>query len=123
MLFRSRLLTLLEKYERCVWETAKVPLKDNQFDALVIFCYNISTPENDFYEYKNSTLLKLLNLGKYEEVPNQLRRWNKTTINGKIVVSEGLNRRREKEIQLWNNQYPQTQQPQSLLNKVLSWFR
>ena len=42
---------------------------------------------------KSSTLLKVLNEGKYEEVPNQMRRWNKVNKQ----VNEGLVRRRNAE--------------------------
>ena len=45
-----------------------------------------------------STLLKVLNGGKYEAVPNQLRRW--VNAGGKRL--EGLVRRREAEAELWN---------------------
>ena len=42
---------------------------------------------------KKSTLLKVLNDKKYDEVPAQIRRWNKS--NGEVL--EGLVRRREAE--------------------------
>ncbi|HAO23447.1 MAG TPA: lysozyme, partial [Desulfobacteraceae bacterium] len=47
--------------------------------------------------FKSSTLLKLLNQKKYQEVPNQLRRW---VHSGGAEVG-GLKNRREKEIKLW----------------------
>jgi ribosomal protein L14E/L6E/L27E len=43
--------------------------------------------------------LKVLNLGKYEEVPGQFKRW--VYSGGKKV--NGLVNRRENEIQLWND--------------------
>ena len=46
---------------------------------------------------KSSTLLKVLNGGDYEDVPNQIKRWNKA--NGKVL--EGLIRRREAEALLF----------------------
>ena len=58
------------------------------FDALVSWVYNLG-PAN----LKSSTLLKVLNEGKYEEVPNQMRRWNKVNKQ----VNEGLVRRRNAE--------------------------
>ena len=42
-------------------------------------------------------LLKKLNLGDYEDVPNQIKRWNKATVNGERKVLAGLTRRREAE--------------------------
>src|SRR5437660_10101604 len=47
-----------------------VPLTQNQFDALVSFVFNIGSEA-----FKGSTLLKLLNRGEYEVVPEQMRRW------------------------------------------------
>ena len=46
---------------------------------------------------KNTTLLKLLNSGDYEEVPAQIKRWNKA--GGKVL--QGLVRRREAEALLF----------------------
>ena len=115
---RQILLTDLQKYEDAVYNSVRVPLNDNQFDALVIFTFNVGIES-----FKNSTLLQLLNLGKYQEVPTQLARWNKTTINGKTVVSQGLTNRRAKEIALWNTLVIQTQpQPTKWWNKLLGWF-
>jgi len=45
-----------------------------------------------------SILLKVLNEGKYADVPAQLRKWNRA--GGKVV--QGLVNRRENEILLWN---------------------
>ena len=50
----------------------------------------------------DSTLLRILNDGDYAGVPVQLRRWNKETIDGKLVINRGLVNRRESEITLWN---------------------
>lgn len=72
---------------------ARVPLNDNQFAALASFVFNVG-PTN-FY---NSTLLRLLNRGWYEQVPVQLMRW--TRANGEM--QGGLTRRRKAEAALWN---------------------
>lgn len=82
----------LKKYEQCVQSCVEVPLTDNQFGALVSFCYNVGTGS-----FKKSTLLKKLNQGRYDEVPNELMRWNK--VKGKVSV--GLNNRRIAECGLW----------------------
>ena len=79
--------------ERTVNSLVFTELNQNQFDALVSFTFNVGDSA-----FKNSTLLKLLNAGSYDKVPEQLRRWNKC--NGMIV--QGLVNRREKEIALWN---------------------
>lgn len=83
----------LSRFEKAVNETITVSLSQNQFDALVSFSFNVGV--NAFRE---STLVKMLNQGQYEEVPDQLRRWVKS--GGKKV--QGLVNRRENEIKRWN---------------------
>ena len=78
----------LHEYESYVNEYVTVALSQNQFDALVSWVYNLG-PAN----LKASTMLKVLNSGKYEDVPAQIKRWNKA--GGKVL--EGLIRRREAE--------------------------
>jgi lysozyme len=79
--------------EQAVNDGVEVELSQNQFDALVSFCFNVGR-----MAFKNSTLLRLLNQGEYDEVPAQLRRW--VRCNGKVIP--GLVKRREQEIELWN---------------------
>lgn len=105
----------LDPVEDVVYNSVKVPLKDNQFDALVIFTYNVGIPS-----FQSSTLLAKLNQGLYDEIPAQLQRWNKTTINGKLVVSEGLIKRRKAECDIWNNQLTPTQP--NLMSKLKQWL-
>lgn len=78
--------------EGAVNSGVEAALTQNQFDALVSFVFNVG--RTAFY---NSTLRKVLNAGKYKEVPNQLRRWNRA---GGVVVA-GLSNRRENEIKLF----------------------
>lgn len=75
----------LPVYGAYVSDAVLVPLDQNEFDALVSWVYNLG-PTN----LNNSTMLKVLNDNKKNEVPNQMRRWNKA--NGKVL--EGLERRR-----------------------------
>jgi len=75
----------LPVYGAYVSDAVLVPLDQSEFDALVAWVYNLG-PTN----LNNSTMLKVLNENKKEEVPNQMRRWNKA--NGKVL--EGLERRR-----------------------------
>ena len=81
--------------EQAVNNGVKVALEQDQFDALVSFTFNTGTGA-----FSSSTLLKVLNQGQYDQVPNQLRRWNKA--GGQVV--QGLVNRRENEIKLWNGQ-------------------
>lgn len=79
-------------FENAVKDSVKVPLTQNQFDALVSFAFNVGAGA-----LRKSTLLRLLNQGKYEEVPSQLLRWNKG--GGKVLA--GLTRRRKSEAHLF----------------------
>ena len=82
----------LEEYEGYVNQHVKVPLKQCHHDSLTAFVYNLG-PNN----FMNSTLLRVLNEGQYEEVPAQIKRWNKAS--GQVL--EGLVRRREAEALLF----------------------
>ena len=70
----------------------EVKLNQNQFDALVAWVYNLG-PSN----LKSSTMLKVLNEEEWEEVPRQMKRWNKA--GGEVL--RGLVRRREAEAMLF----------------------
>tara|TARA_A100001388_G_C28450241_1_gene348255 strand:- start:22 stop:453 length:432 start_codon:yes stop_codon:yes gene_type:complete len=78
----------LHEYESYINKYVTVALSQNQFDALVSWVYNLG-PAN----LTASTMLKVLNSGEYEDVPAQMKRWNKA--GGKVL--EGLIRRREAE--------------------------
>jgi len=78
----------LLEFEEYVDKLVEVPLDQSQYDALVAWTYNLG-PTN----LKSSTMLKVLNDSKYDEVPAQMRRWNKS--NGQVLT--GLVRRREAE--------------------------
>ena len=78
----------ITEYEEYVNNMVKVPLEQNQFDALCSWVYNLG-PTN----LEKSTLLKLLNAGDYHLIPSQIRRWNKA--GGETLT--GLIRRREAE--------------------------
>lgn len=84
----------VKKYEKVVSDSVKVPLTQGQFDALVSFSYNVGPNA-----FKKSNLLRVLNQGKYNQVPNEMRKWVKA--GGRTV--KGLKNRREAEIALWNS--------------------
>ena len=88
------LLSELEEYEGYIKDMVTVPLTQNQFDALVVWIYNLG-PTN----FRNSTLLKELNAGNYNAAGQEITRWNKA--GGKVLA--GLVKRREAEAELFND--------------------
>jgi len=72
-------------------KVVKVPLSQNQFDALVSFAYNIGNKNFNW-----STLLKKLNLSDYIGTSQEFGRWNQA--NGKILNGLVLRRQKEKEL-------------------------
>lgn len=75
----------------------KVPIGQNQFNALTMFVYNIGETQ-----FAGSTALRRLNSGDYAGAAKAMALWNKVTIGGKKVVSNGLVNRRAAEIALFN---------------------
>lgn len=67
-------------------------LTQNQFDALASFIYNVGRSA-----FIGSTMYRLIKLGKMKEAADEFLRWDKVTINGKKVSSQGLLNRRKKE--------------------------
>ncbi len=84
----------LIRFEAVVNNEVKVPLSQSQFDTLVSFTFNVGCQA-----FRDSTLLKKLNAGDYDAVPNQLMRWTKA--GGKQC--NGLIARRENECKLWES--------------------
>ena len=83
----------LNEYEGYINNMVTVPLSQNQFDALVSWVYNLGGGN-----LKASTLLKVVNSGEFNGVPEQIMRWNKA--GGKVL--EGLTRRRQAEADLFS---------------------
>jgi len=79
--------------EQAVTRLVKVALTQGQFDALVDFCFNLGAGR-----LASSTLLKVLNGGRYEAAAEQLLRWD---IAGDRE-NAGLKARREAELALWS---------------------
>ena len=78
----------IKTYEDAVTQAVKVPLNQNQFDALVSFAYNVGVGA-----LKQSTALHKLNAGDYAGAADALTMWTKC--NGKVLA--GLVRRRKEE--------------------------
>lgn len=86
----------LLKFERGVTELVKVPISQNEFDALVSFAFNLGLGN-----LKSSTLLRLLNENAHhDEVAAQFLRWDRA--NGKQMA--GLTRRRKAEAAMFLGQ-------------------
>ena len=81
--------------EAAISSLVKVPLNQNQFDALVSFTYNLGRGN-----LASSTLLRLLNAGNYVDVGAQFLRWNR----GPHGPMPGLTRRRAAERALFEGQ-------------------
>lgn len=86
----------IREKELAILKMVKVPLSQNQFDALVSFAYNLGIGT-----LKQSTLLKLLNRGNYGAVPTQLNRY----VNAGGRRLRGLVNRRRDEVRMWNGEH------------------
>lgn len=82
----------LEVFERCLNECVKVPLTQNEFDALISFCFNIGCRA-----FQKSILLKYLNSKDFTNAADQLKEW----IYVNHVVNRGLYNRRMREKNLF----------------------
>lgn len=82
----------LTTFEAAVSSAVKVPLNQNEFDALVSFTFNVGAGA-----FKGSTLLKRLNAGDRQAAADQFLVWNKITVNGKKQTLDGLTKRRKSE--------------------------
>ncbi len=82
----------LKDVEAVVDSLVKVELLPHQYDALVSFTFNVGSSA-----FKNSTMLKRINEGKFIEAAKQFDRW----VNVKGVKSNGLVKRRQLERSLF----------------------
>lgn len=86
----------------CLWvdstldSLVKVPVTQNQFDALASLVYNIGQTQ-----FASSSLLRYLNEGRYDLAANSFAPWNKVTKKGVKVTEPGLTKRRAKEAALF----------------------
>jgi lysozyme len=88
----------LEEFESTITKLVNVPLKQNEFDALVSWVYNLGGTN-----LRESTLLQRINDdsdSSRADIPHQIKRWNRA--GGKVL--DGLVRRREAEALLWQGE-------------------
>lgn len=89
---KALLMATLTTYENAVNRYVKVPLNQNQFDALVDFAYNAGAKN-----LLSSTLLKKLNAGDYTGASNEFAKW----VYAGSKKLNGLIRRRQAERDLF----------------------
>lgn len=90
------LLEDLAPREAAIHKLVYVWLGQNEFDALVSFIYNVGIEA-----FRKSTARRRLNNGDRIEAADALLWWNKARINGQLVESAGLTRRRKAERSLF----------------------
>ena len=81
---------LIKKYEGFS-KYVSGTLTQNQFDALVSFCYNVGQSN-----LLSSTLLKKLNNKDYKGASNEFLKWNKS--GGKVLQGLANRRKDEREV-------------------------
>jgi len=98
-------------FEARVFSMIRVPVTQNQFDALVSFAYNVGDGKDGLL---TSTLLRLLNAGDYAGAAGQFKRWN--LADGK--VSQGLIKRRATERDLFLSSVTQSAIPVKIVSET-----
>tara|TARA_B110000908_G_scaffold168009_1_gene222048 strand:- start:388 stop:1119 length:732 start_codon:yes stop_codon:yes gene_type:complete len=93
----DRLAADIREHEHFVKQYVTVPLTQGQYDSLVSFVFNLGGGA-----FRSSTLLSKLNKGLYDDVPEQLMRWNKARVNGQLTPLKGLTRRRAAEAAIFS---------------------
>tara|TARA_R100000742_G_C4274434_1_gene94403 strand:- start:326 stop:814 length:489 start_codon:yes stop_codon:yes gene_type:complete len=92
------LLDTVKSVEKQVKSVLDVKLNAHQLAALISFTYNVGIGN-----FSNSTLLSWINTRpSLEMIPSEFLRWNKS--KGKVL--NGLVRRREAEVEIWEGTSP-----------------
>jgi GH24 family phage-related lysozyme (muramidase) len=79
------------KAELYVSDTIKVPLTQQQFDALVDFTYNMGVGSL-------ANIAQTLNTGDYAAAAARMRLYDKVRVRGQLAVSPALTARRKQEV-------------------------
>ena len=85
----------LIKHEKLMMPMIKVPLNDFQKAAFLSFTYNVGP-----YNFKSSTMILLLNMGKYDQACSELTKW----VYAKKIKLPGLVIRRGNELKVCMSQ-------------------
>lgn len=84
----ARLAEDVQRFADAVARALTVDVSDNEFAAMVCLAFNIGAAA-----FKRSTLLRLVNDGRFEAAAQQFERWNRA--GGRVMA--GLTRRRKAE--------------------------
>lgn len=109
----------VSRFEKAIYENVKIPLNQNQFDALVCFLFN--TGEGGIV---GSGLQRALNSGDFSKAPEEIMKWCKFRDKGVMKVNVGLQNRRKSEVELFVKPWiwDSPQQPQKLVS-IVKWDR
>ena len=87
----------LAPVELFVSKVVRPVISPNEFDALCCFAYNVGRGA-----LASSTLLKKVNLNPMDpSIRAEFLKWNKARVDGKLVVVNGLSKRRKAEANLY----------------------
>ena len=101
----------LQAYENAV-NRLGVELNQNQFDALVSFCYNLGT---GIFKGSLENAIKNRN---WSNVAAQMLLYNKARVDGKLTELKGLTRRRQAESELFLKPYAEDKQLKEAVHKI-----
>ena len=87
----KRALTDINQFEGALKQCVKVPLTQGEYDAYISLSYNIGS-----FAFCNSTLVKRLNAGRYEDACTEILQWDR--FKGQKLA--GLTKRRTEEYHL-----------------------
>lgn len=87
----------LDEAENAVNTFVKSSLNQNQFDALVSLVFNIGVSA-----FKQSSLVRYLNVKDYKEAASRFLQWNKGRVRGVLIEITGLTNRRKREKALFD---------------------
>lgn len=86
----------VKEAEGFIKSLVKVDIIQQEFDALISFVFNVGAGN-----FKNSSVLKYLNMNKRETAAQCLLAWDKAKVDGKLTTLPGLSRRRMAEMNLF----------------------